>query len=150
MATFAVAILAASAAFTSSSQAPRSKSGRTVKAADHPTAADTNSTAFAAAATQNATLRNELTWTFGGKQQRGWYLYDLLIGKTLNSQHDPVSSDFAASLSKWQKKSGLSSTGILDEQSLMSMISQWQRNRLKSRTPATPDQLVLAPASDFW
>src|SRR5262245_54193277 len=31
---------------------------------------------FAAAAERNALLKNELTWTFGGKQQRGWYLYD--------------------------------------------------------------------------
>src|SRR5258707_6668224 len=38
---------------------------------------------FAEAAAQNFTLRDELTWTFGSKQQHGWYLYDLLIGQTL-------------------------------------------------------------------
>ena len=138
-------------AFTSRGQAQRSKTERAVKMTDRPSSAEaTSSPAFAAAATQNATLRNGLTWTFGGKQQRGWSLYDLLIGKTLNNQHDPVSSDFAASLSKWQKKSGLSPTGVLDQNSLMAMISQWQRNRLKNRTAATPDQLVLVPASEFY
>ncbi len=30
---------------------------------------------FSAASERNAVLMNELTWTFGGKQQRGWYLY---------------------------------------------------------------------------
>jgi LAS superfamily LD-carboxypeptidase LdcB len=132
--------------------AQRSKTERTVKMTDRPRPTETlsSSTAFNPAATQNASLRNDITWTFGGKQQRGWGLYDLLIGKTLNIDHDPVTSDFAASLSKWQKKSGLGSNGVLDQSSLMAMISQWQRNRLKVRAAATPDQLVLAPGSDFY
>jgi len=110
----------------------------------------TSSNAFSAAATQNAVLRNEVNWSFGGKQQRGWYLYDLLIGKTLDTPHDPVTNDFAASLAKWQKKRGLRSDGLLDEASLMKLVSHWQSDRLKNRAPATPDQLVLVPASDFY
>ena len=110
----------------------------------------TSSTAFSAAAAQNAVLRNEVNWTFGGKQQRGWYLYDLLIGKTLDTPHDPITNDFAALLAKWQKKRGLRSDGLLDEASLMKLVSHWQSDRLKSRTPATPDQLVLAPTTDFY
>jgi len=106
--------------------------------------------AFAAAATTNVTLRNDLTWTFGGKQQRGWYLYDLLIGKTLNTKHDPITSDFAASIASWQKRRGIRADGILDEDALMAMVSQWQGNRLKNRTAATPDQLMTAPPSDFY
>jgi len=106
--------------------------------------------AFAAAAARNTTLRNELNWTFGGKQQRGWYLYDSLIGKTLNTQHDTTTSDFAAALAVWQKKTRLSADGVLDENSLMRMISQWQSTRLKNRTPATPDQLLTVPPADFY
>ena len=136
---------------SSTSEVPRSKTERTVKVTDRPRPAETNSSpVFVAAATQNTALRNDLSWTFGGKQQTGWYLYDLLIGKTLNGDYDPVSSDFAVAVSKWQKKSGLSATGVLDQNSLMAFVSQWQRNRLKVRTPATPDQLVLASASDFY
>ncbi len=105
---------------------------------------------FGAAAARNTTLRNELNWTFGGKPQRGWYLYDLLIGKTLNTQHDSTTSDFAAALAIWQKKMRLSADGVLDENSLMRMVSQWQSNRLKNRTYATPDQLLTAPPSDFY
>ena len=101
-------------------------------------------------AAQNAVLRNEVDWTFGGKQQRGWHLYDLLIGKTLDTSHDSVTNDFAAALAKWQKKKGLRSDGLLDQASLMAFVSLWQSNRLKSRTPATSDQLVLVPASDFY
>jgi len=105
---------------------------------------------FAAAATTNSTLRNDLTWTFGGKQQRGWYLYDLLIGKTLDTKHDPLTSDFAASVASWQKRRGIAADGILDQDALMAMVSQWQGNRLKNRTSATPDQLLTAPAADFY
>ena len=112
-------------------------------------AVDTSST-FITAATTNVTLRNDLTWTFGGKQQRGWYLYDLLIGKTLNTKHDPITSDFAASIASWQKRRGIRADGILDEDALMAMVSQWQGNRLKSRASATPDQLMIAPTSDFY
>lgn len=107
-------------------------------------------TAFTAAAASNATLRNELTWTFGGKQQRGWYLYDLLINKTLDSQRDTITDDFAATLANWQKKRGLSSDGVLNEDSLMAFVSQWQGNRLKDRTPASAEQLITAPPSDFY
>src|SRR5215212_5316411 len=102
------------------------------------------------AVAQNATLRNELTWTFGGKQQRGWYLYDLLIGKTLNTDAGPIDNEFAAAVAAWQKKRGLGATGVIDQTSLMALVSQWQGNRLKNRTSATPDQLVTGAPADFY
>jgi D-alanyl-D-alanine carboxypeptidase len=102
------------------------------------------------AATENATLKNELIWTFGGKQQRGWYLYELLIGKTLNTPEDSGLNDFTEALSRWQKKTRLEQTGVLDEMSLMAMVSQWQSDRLKNRAYAEPDQLLTAPPSDFY
>lgn len=108
------------------------------------------SSAFAAAAVQNAALRNELTWIFGGKQQRGWYLYDLLIGETVKTNEDFGTSDFASAVAVWQKHAGLSGDGVLDEDSLMRMVSQWQSNRLKNRAVATPDQLLTAPPADFF
>jgi uncharacterized protein YcbK (DUF882 family) len=106
--------------------------------------------AFTAAATENANLRNELTWTFGGKQQRGWYLYDLLIGETLDQHDASATIDFAESLAKWQKKRGLTADGVLDEDALMAMVSFWQSNRLKNKVYATPDMLLTAPPSDFY
>lgn len=108
------------------------------------------SSAFMVAATQNAALRTKLNWSFGGKQQRGWYLYDLLIGKTLDTQDHTDTSDFAAEVAKWQKRTGLSADGVLDENALMRLVSLWQSNRLKNRAYAEPGQLVMAPASDFY
>lgn len=114
------------------------------------TGAKASTVAFAAAASQNAALRNELTWTFGGKQQRGWSLYELLINKTLKTQEDAATSDFASAVAAWQKRSGLSADGVLDEDALMGLVSQWQGNRLKNRAAAMPDQLLTAPATDFY
>ncbi len=105
---------------------------------------------FADAAAQNSLLRNELIWEFGRKGQRGWYLYDLLIGETLNISHNASSVNFAATIAGWQKQKGLSVSGVLDEDSWMALVTQWQANRLKDKTPATPDQLLIVPTSDFY
>ena len=109
-----------------------------------------SSSPFNEAISQNGMLRNELSWTFGGKQQHGWYLYDVLIGKTLDTQYEFDTDDFASALSSWQKRRAISSSGVLDEESLMALVSQWQNDRLKDRTPARPDQLITAPSSDFY
>ncbi|HEX5964524.1 MAG TPA: D-alanyl-D-alanine carboxypeptidase family protein, partial [Pyrinomonadaceae bacterium] len=87
---------------------------------------------------------------FGGKQQRGWYLYDELLSETLATKDAPTTDDFAEAVTKWQKRRGLSASGMLDQSSWMAMVSYWQSNRLKNRASATPDQLLTAPASDFY
>jgi len=98
----------------------------------------------------NALLRNELTWKFGGKQQRGWYLYTPLIKRLVNSNHDPASPQFAAAVAGWQKKSGLNPSGIIDEETFYAMVKAWQDARLQDRTPAQPEQLLTAPIADFY
>jgi LAS superfamily LD-carboxypeptidase LdcB len=105
---------------------------------------------FADAAAQNSLLKNDLLWTFGSKQQHGWFLYDLLIGRTLNLKPDATTADFASAIAAWQKQKGITPTGVLDEDSWMTFVSAWQSNRLKDKTPATPDQLLTAPSSDFY
>jgi hypothetical protein len=99
---------------------------------------------------RNALLCNELNWTFGGKQQHGWYLYAPLISRLLDTEHGAAANGFALALSWWQEKSGLRPTGVLDEESLYAMISEWQGRRLKGHDNARPDQLVTASASDFY
>src|SRR4026207_1456423 len=135
-----IGVIVTALAVAVSAQSPRPNKKTSVAT----TSSIRSTSAFAAAATTNVTLRNDLTWIFGGKQQRGWYLYDLLIGKTLNAKHDPTTSDFAASVASWQKRRGIAADGVLDEDALMAMVSQWQGNRLKNRTYATPDQLLTA------
>ena len=137
---------------SSSSQSRRAKDAPSTTPTTRVTSKTTatSSSAFATAAIENASLKNELSWTFGGKQQRGWYLYDLLIGKTLDSSHDSDTSDFAAAVARWQKRSGLGANGVFDENSLMRMISQWQSNRLKTRGVADASQLLVGPPADFY
>jgi uncharacterized protein YcbK (DUF882 family) len=142
-----IGVIITALAVAVSAQSPRPvKKTSAVRASSAPSTAP----AFATAATTNVTLRNDLAWTFGGKSQRGWYIYDLLIGETLDSKHDASTSDFAAALAKWQKKRGITADGVLDQDALMALVSQWQGNRLKNRTYATPDQLMTAPPSDFY
>ncbi|HEY5838710.1 MAG TPA: hypothetical protein VIT19_06715, partial [Pyrinomonadaceae bacterium] len=84
---------------------------------------------FAEAAAHNSLLRHDLTWEFGRKGQRGWYLYDLLIGETLNISHNASSVNFAATIAGWQNQKGLNASGVLDEESWMALVAQWQANR---------------------
>jgi zinc D-Ala-D-Ala carboxypeptidase len=102
-----------------------------------------------AAAARNAQLRTDLRWIFGSKQQRGWYLYTPLISRLLDTKRDPASDEFAKALARWQKKSGLTPSGVLDEESLYKIIAGWQDKRLKDRTLAQAHQLITAPSSDF-
>jgi LAS superfamily LD-carboxypeptidase LdcB len=98
----------------------------------------------------NALLRNDLTWKFGGKSQRGWYLYVPLIKRLVNTSQDPASTKFASAVANWQQKSELKPSGIIDEETLYAMIKAWQDARLKDRTPAQPEQLLTAPIADFY
>ena len=102
------------------------------------------------AVAQNSLLRLDLAWVFGGKEQRGWYLYNSLIDRLLDTEAEPASNEFATAVSRWQQKNGLRMTGVLDGDSFKTMFSAWQAARLKDRTYAQPDQLLTAPVSDFY
>jgi zinc D-Ala-D-Ala carboxypeptidase len=106
--------------------------------------------AFSAAAAQNAILRNDLKWVFGGKEQRGWSLYTALIQNLINTSEEPDSSGFAEALVRWQRQKKLSPSGVLDEETWMAMVFEWQGRRMKNKLPAQPDQLITAPVSDFY
>ncbi|HVF50510.1 MAG TPA: D-alanyl-D-alanine carboxypeptidase family protein [Pyrinomonadaceae bacterium] len=110
----------------------------------------TGAQGFLAAATQNAALRNNLMWAFGGKQQRGWYLYMPLIKRLLGTDAAPDSSEFALALSRWQSGAALTPSGVLDSDTLYKMVETWQSRRIKQRSYPQPDQLVTVPASEFW
>jgi D-alanyl-D-alanine carboxypeptidase len=109
-----------------------------------------DSTLYAGAAARNTILKYELSWAFGGKQQRGWYLYTPLISRLLETEGEAAGSDFASALSRWQNSAGLRPSGVLDDETLYRMVSTWQGARLKNKEYATPDQLLQAPTSDFY
>jgi D-alanyl-D-alanine carboxypeptidase len=107
-------------------------------------------TQFGQAATQNAELQNNLSWTFGGKQQRGWYLYVPLIQHLIGTESLPANAEFAFALSRWQGSVGLPSNGVLDNTTLSVMITTWQSRRIKEKTYPSPDQLVMIPTEDLY
>ncbi|MBK8315163.1 MAG: D-alanyl-D-alanine carboxypeptidase family protein [Acidobacteria bacterium] len=101
------------------------------------------------AASQNSVLKTNLQWFFGGKVQRGWYLYTPLIGRLLGGDHDAGSREFAEGIYRWQQAYGLNSTGVLDRDTWMSMVGFFQAGRAKGQV-ATRESLILAPESDFY
>ncbi|HEX8097799.1 MAG TPA: M15 family metallopeptidase, partial [Pyrinomonadaceae bacterium] len=105
---------------------------------------------FDAAAAENARLKTELEWNFGGKSQRGWYIYTPLIQWTLGTNKEPDAGGFAQALARWQKSSGINPTGILDRDTLTRMIGFWQSRRLKDHTVAAPNRLLTVQTSDFY
>jgi hypothetical protein len=112
--------------------------------------ADSNdSAAFGTAAEQNARLKFDLNWTFGGRRQRGWYLYMPLIQRLLETSAAPETNAFALALANWQRSEGLASTGVLDQQTWMKMVAVFQSRRIKNRSTTAPEALTLVPASEF-
>jgi zinc D-Ala-D-Ala carboxypeptidase len=105
---------------------------------------------FVEAAKRNALLSTSLVWTFGSKQQHGWYLYTPLIKQLIDTKQDSASVQFARAVARWQAKAALQPGGVIDEETLYAMIKAWQDARLKDRTPAQPDQLLTAPIVDFY
>jgi D-alanyl-D-alanine carboxypeptidase len=105
---------------------------------------------FEQAAAQNAELQNNLSWTFGGKQQRGWYLYVPLIRHLIGTESAPADAEFALALSRWQRGAGLPPNGVLDNTTLSVMITAWQSRRIKDKAYPSPDQLVMIPTTDLY
>lgn len=107
-------------------------------------------TNFGAAVARNADVMNNLEWSFGGKNQRGWYLYAPLIEREIGTDKNPDDEAFSVALAAWQANAKLNPDGILDTNTWSQMFAAWQAHRLKDHTPAAPDQLMTAPTMDFY
>lgn len=102
------------------------------------------------ALTDNIRFRDSLDWTFGGKPQRGWYLYESLIQQTVGTDAKSDTSEFARAIAVWQQNNYLAPTGTLDSDTLYQFIKDWQTQRLNSSEYPSEDQLLTAPISDFY
>lgn len=105
---------------------------------------------FGAASARNADLMSNLEWAFGGRAQRGWYLYAPLIAREIGTDKKPDDEAFAVALAAWQVSAKLNPSGILDNDTWTRMIAAWQERRLKDHTPAAPNQLLTASTADFY
>ena len=106
--------------------------------------------AWASAISENIRLKDSLQWAFGGKSQRGWYLYVPLIQQTVGTDAETNTAEFASAVAAWQQKNQLSATGKIDNETLYQMIKGWQAQRLNRSTYPTEDILLAAPVTDFY
>ena len=106
--------------------------------------------AFNRAASENATLRSSLSWTFSGKTQTGWNIYVPLIANTIGTEASPDTSEFALELSKWQGRAGLPGTGVLDNATIETFTKYWQSRRLGRFSLSADDSLLSAPIAEFY
>ncbi len=96
-------------------------------------------------------LRTDLIWVFGGRQQRGWAIYEPLIasfiGTDLKLNDDPPG--FARAVAAWQSRNQLAPSGVIDHETWMTMVGLWQEKRLfKPKSP--PPSLVTVDSSEFY
>ncbi|MEP6922937.1 MAG: D-alanyl-D-alanine carboxypeptidase family protein [Pyrinomonadaceae bacterium] len=101
-------------------------------------------------AAENVRLKNNLVWTLGNKEQRGWYLYEPLIQRLIGTERDADSSEFALSLAYWQQQNAMQPTGMVGEETLNQMIKSWQELRIANKEVAQPEKLFTAPIADFY
>jgi D-alanyl-D-alanine carboxypeptidase len=137
---------------SASASSSRSKVGRRasppLKTA--PEALSRNSASFESAATANARSHTNLAWTFGSRPQRGWQIYEPLIAHLIGSSGEPWSRVFATRLAKWQTENGLVADGVLDDKTLLKIISTLQSKRIRDRAYPPDDQLATISVSDCY
>lgn len=104
----------------------------------------------AAASVRNQQLKVTMDWAFGGKTQRGWYLYEPLIAQFIRFDGSTESEEFAGALARWQRAANLSATGILDQTTWMKMVEQWQARRSRDRVIPTAERLVTVSGAEFY
>jgi zinc D-Ala-D-Ala carboxypeptidase len=124
--------------------------GPSVKQTASVTKVETRNAAFSRAAVTNSKLRSSLQWAFGGKTQTGWDIYVPLISNTIGTDSGPDSDEFATAISKWQSKSGLPETGIVDSATLETFTRYWQSRRLGRAGLSSADALLSAPIVEFY
>ena len=109
-----------------------------------------NSSAGKAENRENTSLKNNLVWSFGGKQQRGWQLYLPLVAHFIGTDERAESEKFANDLAHWQSIIGLPANGVLNQETWLKMVEKWQARRNKDRTIPPPEKLVTVSASEFY
>ncbi len=100
--------------------------------------------------TRNRMSSVELKWRFGGREQRGWTIYFPLISKAVGASAGPDSEDFAKAVGRWQESRAIHQTKVVDNETWSKMIEEFQSRRIKKRDYPSAQDLVVAPASEFY
>ena len=109
-----------------------------------------NSSAGKAENRENTSLKSNLVWSFGGKQQRGWQLYAPLVAHFIGADEIVENEKFAENLAHWQSIIGLPANGVLTQETWLKMVEKWQARRTKDRTIPATEKLVAVSALEFY
>lgn len=105
--------------------------------------------AKASVALPSSRLAREIEWQFGGKTQRGWYLYTSLIQQIVGTEAEADSPEFTSAVARWKRSAGLPESGDLDTRTWIEMMNRLQKARRFDSTQPPANELVEAPAS-MW
>jgi len=94
-------------------------------------------------------LAREIEWHFGGKVQRGWYLYTSLIQQMVGTDAAPETEEFATALANWKKSAGLPATAELDATTWKEMMTRLQKARTGNAAQPPAEELIQTPA-ELW
>ena len=101
------------------------------------------------ASAQNERLSKELRWTWG-KPQRGWFLYESLIQRTIDSDARLNTKEFADAVADWQRRKRLKADGVIGSGTLYALIREWQSKRIKPIYEAKESDLLTASIDFFY
>jgi len=121
-----------------------------VVGADKSASAASGAKAVSEIGLRNRVTSNDLSWEFGGRQQRGWTIYAPLVCETIGVDSDIDTEAFARALATWQESRGVPSSGVMDGETWTRMVSELQADRIKAHAQATSDSLAQVPASEFF
>ena len=103
-----------------------------------------------AAVANNKICSTDLKWSFGGKAQRGWAIYIPLILEAMRGGKTVESAEFAKAVTRWQTSHGLPATGFVDNETWTEVMREFQSRRIKERNIPPSEELIVAPASEFY
>lgn len=101
-------------------------------------------------AMENNRLKNELTWSFGGKSQQGWGIYIPLIRRLIADAGRDDVHRFTLSVAQWQNSKKQAPTGLVNSDTWSTMVAAWQAARVKNIVEPHAEQLLVAPTPDFY
>jgi hypothetical protein len=114
--------------------------------------------AFVAAAATNAASLQTAAWSVFGRPESGWEIYVPLTAREIATTCPPAAPGFAEALAGWQRRHGLTPSGIMDLASLDALRLTWILRRpfvaasAHGACPAPPpaDRLVQARPNEGY
>jgi D-alanyl-D-alanine carboxypeptidase len=99
----------------------------------------------------NERLSRTIEWQFGGKTQRGWYLYLPLIQRIIGLDADPGTEEFSRAVARWQKSCDFApADGSLTEACWVAMMQSLQQARTRDAVHCPPGELVQISAEQWF